>query len=254
MMKACKQPKPTPLLDGFRALLQWELKPGSHAWPQAVTGGTCILEGALLVSGAPYRPIRSFEEVPTDLPDGFCLAASQYLLALNDFLHDEPRQKLILVMLRLPGSIDPALRSTRTRYIVYRTVTELLPELLRAIGMSALEKRCRSLPKGEAARKVVSEILGALRAAKILRRDASPLSTCAEIAATLQMVQGYASDRKISMATTLSIVDGTLDLGHDKRRPLQIGMALANARLERARNTPMPIEEEPEAAPVTETA
>ena len=166
--------------------------------------------------------MRSFEEVPTDLPDGFCLAASQYLLALNDFLHDEPRQKLI-------------------------PVTELLPELLRAIGMSALENRCRSLPKGEAARKVVSEILRALRAAKILRGDASLLSTCAEIAATLQMVQGHASDREISMATTLSIVDGALDLGQDKRRPLQIGMALANARLERARNTPMPIREDPEA-------
>jgi hypothetical protein len=209
------------------------------------------LEGALLVSGAPYRPIRSFEEVPTDLPDGFCLAASQYLLALDDFLHDEPRQKLIPVMLRLPGSIDPAMRSTRTRYIVYRTVTELLPELLRAIGMWhwRSDAGCRSLPKGEAARKVVNEILRALRAAKILRGDASPLSTCAEIT-----VQSYASDRKISMATTLSIVDGALDLGHNKRRPLQIGMALANARLARARNTPMPIEENPEAASVTEAA
>ena len=95
----------------------------------------------------------------------------------------------------------------------------------------------------------MNEILRALRAAKILRGDASPLSTCAEIT-----VQGYASDRKISMATTLSIVDGALDLGHNKRRPLQIGMALANARLERARNTPMPIEENPEAASVTEAA
>jgi hypothetical protein len=45
--------------------------------------------------------------------------------------------------------------------------------------------------------------------------------------------------------TTLSIVDGALDLGYDKRRPLQIGMALASARLERARNTPMPIGEDP---------
>jgi hypothetical protein len=89
-----------------------------------------------------------------------------------------------------------------------------------------------------------------------VRGVASPLSTCAELAATLQMVQGYASDRTISMATTLSIVDGALDLGHYKRRPMQIGMALANARLERARNTPMPIEEDPEAeaASVTEAA
>jgi hypothetical protein len=133
-------------------------------------------------------------------------------------------------------------------------VTELLLELLRAIGMSALKKRCRSLPKGDAARKVLREILGALPAAKILRRDGSPLGTCAEIAAKLQMVQGYASDREISMATTLSIVDGALDLGHDKRHPLQIGMALASARLERARNTPMPIGENPEATPVADTA
>ena len=87
---------------------------------------------------------------------------------------------------------------------------------------------CRSLPKGEAAKKVVNEILRALRAAKILRGDASPLSTCAAIT-----VQGYASDPKISIATTLSIVDGALDLGHNKRRPLQIG------------NTPMPTEEIP---------
>ena len=46
--------------------------------------------------------------------------------------------------------------------------------------------------------------------------------------------QAYASDREISMAATLSIVDCALDLGQYKRRPLQIGMALANARLERA--------------------
>jgi hypothetical protein len=88
------------------------------------------------------------------------------------------------------------------------------------------------------------------------RRDASPLSTCAETAAKLQMAQAYASDREISMATTLSTVDGALDLGQCKRRPLQIGMALANARLERARNTPKTIEEnsEVEAGSVTETA
>jgi len=32
------------------------------------------------------------------------------------------------------------------------------------------------------------------------------------------MVEGCASDREISMATTLSIVDGALDLGQGKRR------------------------------------
>jgi hypothetical protein len=90
------------------------------------------------------------------------------------------------------------------------SMNPLLPELLRAIDMTALEKRCRSLPKGEAAREVVSEILKALRAARILRREASPLSTCAEIAPTLQMVQDYASDREISMSITLSIIDGAL--------------------------------------------
>src|SRR5215510_4462582 len=106
-----RHPRPAPLLDlmnaaatdisQLRALLNWRLLKGSHQFPGA-SGGTCILEAAILVAGLPYRQVRSSADAPAD----FSPILANYLLLLNDHLADEPRQRLIPYVTRLAGTAD----------------------------------------------------------------------------------------------------------------------------------------------------
>jgi hypothetical protein len=73
--KILRRPRPAPLLDLMRApatdiaalerLLAWRLFVGSHAFP-GPSGGTCILEAAVVVAGHPYRQVRTIRDVPRE--------------------------------------------------------------------------------------------------------------------------------------------------------------------------------------------
>src|SRR5262245_15133591 len=111
-MQRKRRARPAPLLELLK-LAEWKLLRGSHEWP-GPSGGTCIIEAAVVVAGYPYRAVRTFEDVPPD----FCPVISAYALTLNDLLPDNPRQELIRFVPRMAGSADPSARIDRSAVIV----------------------------------------------------------------------------------------------------------------------------------------
>ena len=77
-------------LQDFNALLNWELKKGSHEFP-GPNGGTCINEAAIVAAGFEYKEVSSVK----DMPPCFSKVICSYALTLNDLMPDEIRNKKI---------------------------------------------------------------------------------------------------------------------------------------------------------------
>lgn len=81
-------------------ILNWELKSGSHKFP-GPNGGTCINEAAIVAAGFEYRKVGGHR----DCPPCFCPVLSAFSIAVNDFLPDQTRNRLLMPLVtRLVGS------------------------------------------------------------------------------------------------------------------------------------------------------
>lgn len=83
----------------FNAMLDWKLQRGSHRFP-GPSGGTCVLEAAVVAGGEPYRPIHNYREAP----EHFSPAVSLLALIINDTVIDDVRQRLVPFITRIPHS------------------------------------------------------------------------------------------------------------------------------------------------------
>jgi hypothetical protein len=132
-----RRPRPAPLLDlmggapapggmsQLRALLSWKLLKGSHEFP-GPAGGTCIIEAAIVAAGREYTEVES----AYDFPEDFSWPLGWYLMRVNDWLPDEPRQRLIRFVPRLPGSADTEqIEDERLDLIVRETIACIVPLL-----------------------------------------------------------------------------------------------------------------------------
>jgi hypothetical protein len=195
-------------IDRLHALLDWRLLRGSHKFP-GPAGGTCILEAAVVVAGMPYVPIANYGQTPT----GFSPMISEYLMRLNDFLPDEPRQQLIRFVPRLAGSADiETVEQRRVSYIVAETRKRVLP-IARRLGWS----------KGAP---LATQWWQRVEWAAVVA--GWPLARTGELAATQEEAAAV-------MKHLLGIIDGALRLGQ-QAEPIEPLLALA--RLESVRPPP----------------
>lgn len=100
-------------MDTFDHLLNWKLKPHSHAFP-GPDGGTCINEAAVSAAGLEYRPIHSVKDMPKCFSRPICRLA----MWLNDFADEEQRQQLLPFVTRLACADTPEIERKRTAYII----------------------------------------------------------------------------------------------------------------------------------------
>ena len=118
-------------LQDFNALLNWELKKGSHEFPGA-NGGTCINEAAIVAAGFEYKKVSNVE----DMPPCFSKVICNYALALNDTMPDQIRtKKLQPFVVRLAGTADTAeVERERAEYLAWQAVRVFAPKALIAAG------------------------------------------------------------------------------------------------------------------------
>jgi hypothetical protein len=119
-------------MESLAQLLNWKLLQGSHDFPSP-EGGTCINEAAIIAAGMPYRKVETF----ADCPPCFCPVLATFALRLNDIApSDEHRSELMEFVTRLPGSAGPGdTQLRRSRFIIDSLVSEILPIILRRIGL-----------------------------------------------------------------------------------------------------------------------
>ena len=175
--------------DLYRAL-QWRLLNGSHEFP-GPDGGTCINEAALVVAGFSYRKVGGID----DMPQCFSRPISAYALRINDSMPDDLRQELLTpFVVRLAGTADtPEIECKRADLIAVRTVSTVLPIMLRLRRLEDLAQLCESVStrqEGHAAAK---------RARDHLHDDAA--DAAATYAATYA-AYAYAADAAADYAAT----------------------------------------------------
>ena len=174
--------------DLYRAL-QWRLLNGSHEFP-GPDGGTCINEAALVVAGFSYRKVGGID----DMPQCFSRPISAYALRINDSMPDDLRQELLTpFVVRLAGTADtPEIECKRADLIAVRTVSTVLPIMLRLRRLEDLAQLCESVStrqEGHAAAK---------RARDHLHDDAADAADAAADAAAY----AYAADAAADYAAT----------------------------------------------------
>jgi hypothetical protein len=147
--------------DNWHHILDWKLKPGSHAFP-GPHGGTCINEAALIAAGFEYWRIHSVDQMPACFSRPLCRLA----MMLNDDATDDERQRLLPYVTRLACADTPAVERRRAAYINWRTCFGFVAPRF-ATGLRMLD---RALAMGRDAEAVppvsVKARIGAAKATK----------------------------------------------------------------------------------------
>ena len=123
----------------FENILNWKLLRGSHSFP-GPDGGTCINEAAIVAAGFEYREIVG----ASNCPRCFSRPISAFAIRLNDAMQDRQRQKLLMPFVtRLAGSRDtPKIEKERAKLIVWLTIKNVLPMVLREREFVEYASRC----------------------------------------------------------------------------------------------------------------
>lgn len=198
--------------------MNWRLRAGAHDDPR---GGSCLVEFAVILSGQPYRKIAELD----DIPAGFCRAVSHTLICLNDKVPPGPRQQLLGLAHRLPGSADEETEQQRIDLLERRGLVEVVAPLLDAVGMSREARICRTLgrPQQVLFHTFFEEFTAKLALQGHLGKSwkaGATTATFASIVAALierrqSSIMASRRDRDPApvMAAVVSIVNAALDLG-----------------------------------------
>ncbi len=122
----------------------------------------------------------------SDRPACACPALTSYAIRLNDRANDEQRQLMKPLITKLVGTHDAATKE-RAEYLVYNSITKVLPILVAATGLTADAKKLRAFKKGDwkAMREFCYDLKPRLREATVTKLKAKPSdATAADADAT----------------------------------------------------------------------
>jgi hypothetical protein len=114
-------------MTDFEKLSIFELKSGGHESPDA---GLCAMEAVAWLEGLPHN----------DHPSCTCQVIRAYVLALNDRLPHNERQRLVAYLPRLVGTVSPAHEWPRAQYLVGQSLSKAWPIYFRAFKLDDLAK------------------------------------------------------------------------------------------------------------------
>jgi len=112
--------------------------------------------------GANVMELASYmaKEPWSNQPQCVCRVLAVYAARLNDGFDDEARQKLkSLIPLLINTRADSKIESKRSRFIVHRTLTTILPIFVDALGLKEVSARLREIKNEPQSFKDASEFL-----------------------------------------------------------------------------------------------